>query len=222
MTFLLQIKLLCPVCDASFESLVAKVTKLPGGRRSDLREEASGKHALPYLVHVCSGCGYAGQADQFSSSVDIGPEVRERIWVELRPRLATASGRTPEVPASEKYEAAAKIAEWQHADARRIADLWLRAAWCCEDENDIEAERYFRRKAAWGFEDALAALEGIAPDERATITYLIGELWRRIGDDWQANQWFARVPDEIVDFQAQGLFLAMARRQAEQPEERLP
>ena len=43
MTFLQQIKLRCPVCDTRFESLVAKITKLPSGRRSDFREEGSGE-----------------------------------------------------------------------------------------------------------------------------------------------------------------------------------
>ena len=222
MTFLQQITLRCPVCDTRFESLVAKVTTFRPGRRSDFREEASGKHALPYLVHVCTGCGYAGQSDRFSRSVDLSPEVRQRVWAELRPQLASSSGRGANTPASEKYEAAAKIAEWQLTDARQVADLWLRAAWCCEDEYDTEAERYFRRKAAWAFEDALEDFPGIAPDERAAITYLIGELWRRVGDDAQAGHWFTRVPGEIVDVKSQELFLALARRQSERPEEWLP
>ena len=38
MTILQQITLRCPVCDTRFESLVAKVTKLPGGRRSGFPE----------------------------------------------------------------------------------------------------------------------------------------------------------------------------------------
>jgi uncharacterized protein len=222
MTFLQQIKLCCPVCDARFQSLVAKVTKLIGGRRSDLREEASGKHALPYLIHVCTTCGFAGQAAQFESSVELAPEVRERVWMELAPRVTTSSGTPILMSASEKYEAAARIAEWQHAGAHHVAELWLRAAWCCEDENDTEAERYFQRKAAWAFDEALERYDGIASEERATLTYLVGELWRRIGDEWQAVQWFTRVTDEIIDFKAQQYILAAAKRQAEEPEEWLP
>ena len=57
MTFLQQIKLCCPVCDTRFDSLAAKVTTRRGGCRSDFREEGSGKHSLPYLVHVCVSCG---------------------------------------------------------------------------------------------------------------------------------------------------------------------
>ena len=225
MTFLQQIKLHCPVCDTRFHSLAAKVTRRLGECRSDFREEGSGKHALPYLVHVCVNCGYAGQSEQFDEAVEIAPELRARVYAELSPRMPAP--RVPgapvvPLPGSEKYEAAAMIAEWQRADARHIADLWLRAAWCCQDEHDIEAERYYRRKAVWSFQEALENYDGIPADERAPVTYLVGELWRRIGDDAQASQWFARVPDEIVDFEAQEYILDVARRQAHEPEEWLP
>ena len=80
-----------------------------------------------------------------------------------------------------------------------MADLLLRAAWCCVDEGDVEAERYFRRKAAWAFERALSSWDGVARDERAVLTYLVGELWRRVGDTKQAVGWFNRVPNEVME-----------------------
>jgi hypothetical protein len=95
---------------------------------------------------------------------------------------------------SEKYEAAAKVAEWQGLEPRHVADLLLRAAWCCVDEGDVEAERFFRRKAAWAFERSLDAFDGVAREERAVLTYLVGELWRRVGDPRLAREWFDRVP----------------------------
>ena len=119
-------------------------------------------------------------------------------------RDAVAPGRAPAlarptVTGSEKYEAAAKVAEWQGAEPRYVADLLLRAAWCCVDEGDIEAERYFRRHAAWAFERSLANYDGVPREERAVITYLVGELWRRVGDLKQARDWFDRVPEDRRD-----------------------
>ncbi len=104
-------------------------------------------------------------------------------------------------------------------EPRYVADFYLRAAWCCVDEGDIEAERFFRRKAAWMFERALASFDGVARDERAVITYLIGELWRRIGDSRLAAGWFARVPEEIVDERAQQWVTEAARQQGQCPRE---
>ena len=100
-----------------------------------------------------------------------------------------------------------------------MADLLLRAAWCCVDEGDVEAERFFRRKAAWAFEQALESYDGVARDERAVLTYLVGELWRRAGDCRLASAWFNRVPGEVTDVQSQQWVLDAARQQRDCPRE---
>ena len=145
----------------------------------------------------------------------MSPVVKEYVWQELAPCAATGT-----VPGSEKYEAAAKVAEWQGMEPRHVADLLLRAAWCCVDEGDIEAERFFRRKAAWKFEEALASFDGVAREGRAMIIYLVGELWRRIGDERKAARWFDQVPAEIVDPQSQRWVIDAARQQRDCPRER--
>lgn len=111
------------------------------------------------------------------------------------------------------------MAEWQGNDPRYLADLYLRAAWCCVDEQDTEAERFFRRKAAWRFMDALADFDTVPADERAVITYLVGELWRRIGDERQAAEWFDRVVAEITDPVGQSWILMTAEQQKVEPRE---
>jgi uncharacterized protein (DUF2225 family) len=123
------------------------------------------------------------------------------------------------LPGSEKYEFAAKVAMWQGCEPRRVADLQLRAAWCCVDEGDIEAERYFRRHAAWTFERALASYDGVDREERAVLTYLVGELWRRVGDTAKAREWFQRVEDEITNVATQQWILDAARQQRDCPRE---
>jgi len=162
---------------------------------------------------MCDQCGYSGAERDFTEQTDISPLVREHVWNELSPRVSAA------VLGSEKYEAAAKVAAWQGADPRYVGDLLLRAAWCCVDEGDIEAERYFRRQAAWSFAEALAAYDTVQREERAVLTYLVGELWRRVGDVAVSNQWFDAVPGEIVDPGAQQWVLDAAHRQQTDPRE---
>lgn len=214
MTTLQPIELLCPVCETTFRSQVVVSTNSFGGKRTDFHERAAGTQPYPYLVHTCSRCGYSGAERDFSEEAEVTPMLREHVWNELAPALAATS-----ITGSEKYEAAAKIAEWQSMEPRHIADLLLRAAWCCVDEGDIEAERYFRRKAAWMFERALQSYDGVAAEERAVLTYLVGELWRRVGDLRQSREWFDRVPDEIVNPQAQEWVLEAARQQRDCPRE---
>jgi uncharacterized protein (DUF2225 family) len=214
MTTLHLIELTCPVCAREFRSQTVVATNGFDAKRTDFHERASGMQPLPYFVHLCSQCGYAGVTRDFGTAVELSGLLKERVWHELAPALETAlpSG-------SLKYEHAARVSEWQGADPRYLADLYLRAAWCCVDEADTEAERFFRRKAAWRFADALASYDGVPAEERAVITYLIGELWRRIGDEVQSQDWFDRVPDEVTEPALQGWVLEVASQQKTEPRE---
>ncbi|GAC1650920.1 MAG: DUF2225 domain-containing protein [Gemmatimonadaceae bacterium] len=214
MTTLQQIDLHCPVCDHGFRSQAVMSTNSFGGKRTDFHERAAGTQPLPYLIHMCSRCGYSGAERDFSEEADVTPLLKEHVWNELAPQVATGA-----VTGSEKYEAAAKVAEWQGLEPRHVADLYLRAAWCCVDEADSEAERFFRRKAAWMFEAALESFDGVAREERAVLTYLVAELHRRIGDSGTAGRWFNRVPGEITDSHSQRWIVDAARQQRDCPRE---
>jgi uncharacterized protein len=87
------------------------------------------------------------------------------------------------------------------------------------DEGDIEAERFFRRKAAWAFQEALASWDGLPREERPVLTYLVGELWRRVGDVRQANEWFGEVEGEVIDFKSHQWVIDAARQQRDCPRE---
>jgi uncharacterized protein (DUF2225 family) len=214
MTTLQQIELRCPICETRFRSQTVISTNSFGGKRTDFHERAAGTQPLPYLIHMCNRCGYTGSERDFGEEADVSPTLREHVWNELAPLLAS-----PLVPGSEKYEAAAKVAEWQSMEPRYVADLLLRAAWCCVDEGDIEAERFFRRKAAWKFEEALSSFDGVARDERAVLTYLVGELWRRVGDGRKSREWFDKVSGEITDSACQQWVADAARQQRDCPRE---
>lgn len=214
MTTLRTIELSCPVCGDEFTSQTIVSTDTLGGECTDFHARAAGMQPLAYLVHLCERCGYAGTEEQFSDEALVTPTIVARVWNELAPRL----GATPPT-GSEKYEFAAKVASWQGQGPLRVGELYLRAAWCCIDECDVEAERYFRRHAAWTFERALQSYDDVDRDERAVATYLVGELWRRIGDEKQAKRWFDKVPAEITLPTRQRWVLDAARQQKADPRE---
>ena len=201
MTTLQQIELQCPICETRFRSQSVVSTNSFGGKRTDFHERAAGTQPLPYLIHTCNRCGFSGADRDFTEDAEVSPVLKERVWNELAPAITCGT-----LTGSEKYEAAAK-------------DLLLRAAWCCVDEGDIEAERFFRRKAAWKFEEALESFDGVAHDERAVLTYLVGELWRRVGDTTLAAAWLNRVASEVVDAQTQQWVIDAARQQRDCPRE---
>jgi uncharacterized protein (DUF2225 family) len=216
-TTLRRIDLECPICENRFRSQTVVTTNAFGGTRTDFHRRAVGTQPLPYLVHTCSRCGYTGFERDFTGEVDVSPSLRERVWRELAPAIPSAL-----LLGSEKYEAAAKVAAWQGMEATHVGDLLLRAAWCCVDEWDVEAERYFRRMSAWKFEEALQSFDGVPPEERAVMTYLVGELWRRVGEMRLAAVWFDRVMFEVVDTRAQQWVLDAARQQRDSPREWFP
>jgi uncharacterized protein (DUF2225 family) len=215
MTTLLRIQLTCPVCNKTFGSqTVLDVGTPPQRKRTDFQAETPGFQPLPYFVHSCSRCGYTGCDVDFSSEAEVGPTIAAHVWDELAPKLPTSP-----LSGSEKYEFAAKVAAWRGAEVERIGQLLLCAAWCCVNEGDVEAERYFRCQAARMFEAALALWDGVPRETRAQLTYLVGELWRRVGDIRAASMWFDRVPSEIVDLPRQRWIIRAAAQQRDDPQE---
>ncbi|HEY9229480.1 MAG TPA: DUF2225 domain-containing protein [Gemmatimonadaceae bacterium] len=206
------IDLTCPNCDRHFTSEVVELVRTGGRKRTDFHLAIDGVQALLHGVHLCAQCGFAGPESWFADRGGVSDEVRHHVWDELTPKL---SGATP--PASEKYEFAAKVATWDGAMPREVGDIWLRAAWCCVDEGDIEAERFYRRHAAWSFEEALETYDGVDPKERAVLTYLVGELWRRIGDTQRATTWLAAVESEVIAGREQAWIVRLAKQQQEDP-----
>jgi uncharacterized protein len=210
------IDLTCPVCTTSFETIAVITGDSDSAETDDPAMGHTTAELLPYLVHVCRRCGYAGDVEAFGDDIRITPDVRARVWAELAPTLAPAV-RMPwlllTAPGSEKHEGAAKVAEWRAANALTIAKLWIRAARCAIDEGDLEAERYYARFAARWFAEALERNE-VAPRKRANMVYALGQLWLRIGDGRKATGWFNRVTDEVVEDQvAQQSVAETARRQ---------
>ena len=214
MTTLRDITLQCPICSTQFRSrAVAGIDWLGAFRQtSDFRKPIDGAEALAFRVHQCSGCGFAGCDDEFLVDEDREP------WLPAH-EAHPAEGSDRDATGSEKYEAAARIAARRGDAPRTIADLLLRAAWCCIDEGDPEAERWFRREAAKTFARALAGYDDVPRGERAVLTYLVGELWRRTGDERQARVWFNRVRDEVTDRANQCWIVALAVMQRDEPKE---
>jgi uncharacterized protein (DUF2225 family) len=210
----ITIELRCPNCTSDFTSQGVKPTGKKVRQHTDFCPESTDGQPLRYSVHMCPRCGFAGREDSFSGTESLGYEVQRHVWDDLTPRLA--KGVTEP---SEKYEFAAKIAGWECPDPLNVADLWLRAAWCCVEEGDTEAERFYRRHAAWSFEEALEDYDEVHAGDRATVTYLVGELWRRIGDNRLAKAWFDRVSEEITNPAEQTWLVVLARKQRNNPVE---
>ncbi len=229
MTVLVAVALTCTNCGAGFETQKVQSTNSFGGKRTDFHEKAAGASPLPWNIYTCPVCGYSAVPDRFTDGdVELKDSTKAKIWDTFPDELIElAKGQTGKfvIPGSVKYDWAAKILIWEgggpgtSSDARRVGDLYTRAAWCAVEENDTEAERYYRVRAAGWLETALNTYGEVEGDERAVITYLVGEMWRRAGFAKRAIKWFEKVAGEVTDETAQQWILDAANQQLFQPRE---
>ena len=179
----------CPCCGNTFKTKVWMSTNTLGPSSTDFHQRAAGFQSLPLEIHMCPDCGYSGTDKDFGNL-----RLKRNVTTNVRKYLTPLVINTEEaIPAGKQYECAALIAKWRGDPIVAQGDLYLRAAWCCEDDQMQEAERVYRNQAIICFEEALVNSE-IEPAGVAVYTYLVGELYRRIGNSEQANIWFGLVP----------------------------
>lgn len=208
MTTPMPVTLKCPCCGHEFESMSLRSTNTAGPLTTDMYRHAGGFPSLPLMVHGCSQCGYSGGMGDFNLK-KVTPAVKEWVRANLKPipvRHSTGA----------KYENSARITEHEGAPPYQVASIWLRAGWC-EGEQSESGVRY-RAEAVVRFEAAMAAGQ-VPKDERAFLTYLIGELHRRTGNPDKARTWFARVPDAVGDNAEQKWLIDLAIQQSTDPKE---
>jgi uncharacterized protein len=176
MTLPRRTTLICPNCGNEVEANVLVSTNTFGGLTTDLHRLAGGAEPLEYLIHSCQNCGFTGGAGEFQGNVasNIAAQIKEFVLPHVRDERLKADAR---------WEFAAQIAEWRQQIPEVVAQFYLNAAWCADEP---DKEHYYRRRAADWFEQAL----DVGVENRPVILYLVGELYRRVGDTEVAIHWF--------------------------------
>ncbi len=213
MTTFRKITVTCPSCSHQFETSVLTSTNTFGPRFTDLHVQAVGFQPLVIIINTCLECGFSGYLNDFEQTLD--DKVKARIQQELSPIVRRESITPPR-----SYAFAAQIKQWQQAPAMQVGDLFLRAAWCCVDTGHTDNEASYRRSAISFFEHALEN-DQVSPGDEPTVTYLVGELYRRIGQLEQAQIWFDKVLARADEPDWQELEW-LAQQQRDAPQERLP
>jgi uncharacterized protein (DUF2225 family) len=181
----------CPLCGHPFDSQLITSTNSFGPLHSDFYREASGAQPICLFVHTCTDCGYTGFESDFEPrafSTDFTRLVAETITPEVKKRKINVNGN---------YYLAALCAQWRGASAQELGRIYHMGAWCCRVRGEKEKEKFYLARAAESFEKALAAGQP-APEMRAMYAYLIGDLYRRLGDGDRAKEWYGRVRELLT------------------------
>ena len=212
MTTLMRIDLSCPCCKSTFESESLGSTNTYG-KKTDFHPLTSGTSPLPLYIHTCPTCGYSGFPNDFDDTVNLSATTKELIEQRLKPLV-----RDEQAFPGRRYEYAGWIREWRGEPPQDVAQMYLMAAWCCDDDGRGEDEMYYRRQALERFESALQQSRVPKP-ELPVVTYLIGELYRRVGEPENAARWFDRVAEAAVGRDDLAWLVQQAQKQKTDPDE---
>jgi uncharacterized protein (DUF2225 family) len=202
--------LTCPNCHHDFETH-ALYSSHSFGQTTEFRALSMGEPPEPYFVHTCPTCGLSGWDDVFDDGVSA--ETSALIAERLTPLMGGG-----EIPAWHRFVYAAQVAEWQHEPDETIGFHYLCAAWCYGDQADATDRRAdnYRRHAIACYGRALAG-DRLVGNERAHVTYMMGELHRRIGDTARADSWFGQVAGLVEPGEDGQRLAALASRQRTEP-----
>jgi uncharacterized protein (DUF2225 family) len=181
---------ICPVCEAHFA--VNSVASCGShGADSDFRPHYWGSDPLENLVHSCAECGFSGYSEDYLEGVpeSVIRKIRKFLTPRLRDLAKPNSGFY-------KYEFLALIYEWEDRPSLQVGDSFLKASWVARKCGNRDKERLYQREAVRRFEEALEIGECEESEERAIVSYLVGELHRRLNRKRRAETWYHRAREE--------------------------
>jgi tetratricopeptide (TPR) repeat protein len=209
MTTAMPLQLKCPNCAVIVESRVLTSTNFLG-TYTDFRRRTSGFEPLQFAVHSCGKCGFSGPEKWFEEQLT--EKIRKFVDQNLKPLMRGKRS----IPPWRKFEHAAQIARWKPCSPDQIADLYLSAAYVCAANGRPEEEKSNRTQAIEFFRQAIE-VDGIAVEHVPSVTYLIGELYRRIGLVEDARAWFEKSEVLAEGRSELGWLVKLSRQQRTDP-----
>lgn len=184
----------CPVCYTKFKTASVKKE----GYRIDKRDSDSliyYKDINPYLYDIilCPKCGYAALKNDFSKlrnyqRIHIIQNITPKYISKEYPRLLDIN------LAIERYKLALLNSVYIDSPASTKAILCLRLGWLYRLKGSYDNEIIFLKKAVEGLEFAYTnELFPIYGMNVYSLEYLIGELYRRIGNFDSSLKWFSNL-----------------------------
>lgn len=188
---------ICPICNNEFKALAVKSTSYRAIKKdSDFFIRYSLINPYFYDVWICNKCGYSSMKSDFEK---IGSRQMNLIQEKITPKW---HGRmypsTYDINiAIERYKLALLNYIVMDSKASSRAIICLKIAWMyrlSEKENSEELEHSFLSEALKGLESAYYnerfPLYGM---DKFTSMYLIGELYRRLGNYENSLVWLSNV-----------------------------
>ena len=184
----------CPICSSNFSVKAVKVNAPRiSSRDSDLFIRYSGVNPYFYDVWICNKCGYSAMKSDFFKVTNHEKElITKNITSKWKPK------NFPEIIdakiAIDRYKLALITATFAEKKNSTKAFLLLKIAWMHRLLNDKDTELSFIKRSLECFLEAYSRenfpIYGL---QRDSLTYLIGDLFRKSGNNSDALSWYSKV-----------------------------
>ncbi|MBU5488218.1 DUF2225 domain-containing protein [Clostridium sp. MSJ-8] len=202
-------KITCPICGNEFTTKSVKVNSVRiASKDSDFFVRYKTGNPYLYDIWTCEKCGYTAMKSDFDKIKSFEKDIlKEQLLPKWKERHFNEI-MTPS-DALEKYKLALINASILGRSKGTLGFILLRIAWMYRLEEDEEKENHFLTQSVKCFEEAFSTepfpIYGL---QRDSLTYLIGDLYRRIGEYDKALTWYSNV---ITTVGANYKFKEMAR-----------
>lgn len=181
----------CPVCNTEFRTKKVRTKALRLIKQDeDFLPYYQGENPIKYKVFVCPNCGYAATEDKYNEISDLVKEkIKSQISSQWKKRSYGGTRTIDEAIESCKLA----LYEGQLLDESRIylGSIALNIAWLYRMKEDRNQEKRFLNITKELYEEAYYKEDLFNTNmDEIKLGYLIGELYRRLGDVKNAVKWF--------------------------------
>lgn len=184
-------KTTCPICLTGFSATTVRASKcIPQKKETDFHYIYS--DIIPYLydIWVCPECHYAAPKSVFNQITRQEIYQLAEILAKCTLALEPLGERTPQ-QAITFFKLTLLCMSYRTLPASLIAGVCLKTAWIYRDLEDQENEIVYLLRAIKFYTEAYSTESlPIGSLSEIRLAYLIGELYRRVGDYPTAIRWF--------------------------------
>ncbi|MFZ3102636.1 MAG: DUF2225 domain-containing protein [Desulfitobacteriaceae bacterium] len=191
--FLLDKKVLCPVCNTFIDVKLVRTSKLALQKVDpDFRQHIVNFEPLWYSIQVCSHCFYANLAEDFAKVNDRSKKIILEDYARLKAEVVTGFSTPRNI--DEVFTAYYIAIHWLKRaliDKLKEGKLWLRLAWLYEDVGDQALSLMASEKALVAYKDVFhnsRRQTTVEQDQR--LSMLLGELCMRNNLRNEARKYF--------------------------------
>lgn len=210
--FVYERKVVCPVCNRDIRIKSVKTSGIRVlSRETDFMTVYDEPNPLFYDAWMCLSCGYTALSSKFNAITDKQITlVKQNITSKWKLNKSYPTVFTVD-NAIETHQMALLNAVTTQAKDSDKAMICLKLSWLYRIKQDKSSEKKFQEHALLGFTNALESERfPVFGLDETSLEYLIGEIYRRLGDNSNALLWFSRV---LSSREAKSRIKDMARNQ---------